>query len=538
MLTEQQKFNNIAWNLPSGQALRAKIEAIVAQLKSEEALLEEKNTRRISVKQAHEQSVALVEVTQHALALLQARKGEIDSVLGDVRQQLEDIKTNLLKLTKADLDQLRRMPDPPIPVRRTLEMLHLILKCQSVNVNQKVDYERQCRRTLSSCDLIPAIINFDVALLGEKPQVVGAIEKNYLGATDKAHDGQENGGKTPENAGRGTRVVGGRLRLYGPLAVLEEAERHIKEEIQAGKEPAEQEPLLQAGSVGGASREGLGLRPPRGLTGLKGPSLLAPPMSPVSPLSGKMSPLSPPSGKMSASPSPSSAPPSASPPSAASSFAASFAMAGGFASTAGAKFFGDKLSGGKLSGEGGGGSLPSLGSAGGLRSPPQIRRKKEKELPPDRSNSSSLSRTGSEGSSARIAGSAAVPLTLRSPPLAKAPEDHAASSASASTTSPPGANWSRTGSAAAGSSSSSSSSPARTGSASAATGGSAAAVCVSSSRRLSLPAVVRAVASLEGGGTHAKRRGFEAAEPLTLSAVSYSSAVLSLLALQAQKFKY
>ena len=30
VLTEQQKFNNIAWNLPSGQALRAKIEAIVA----------------------------------------------------------------------------------------------------------------------------------------------------------------------------------------------------------------------------------------------------------------------------------------------------------------------------------------------------------------------------------------------------------------------------------------------------------------------------------------------------------------------------
>jgi hypothetical protein len=495
-LTEQQKFNNIAWNLPSGQALRAKIEAIVAQLKSEEALLEEKNTRRISVKQAHEQSVALVEATQHALALLQARKGEIDSVLGDVRQQLEDIKTNLLKLTKADLDQLRRMPDPPIPVRRTLEMLHLILKCQSVNVNQKVDYERQCRRTLASGDLIPAIINFDVALLGEKPQVVGAIEKNYLGATDKAHDGQENGGKTPENAGRGTRVGGGRLRLYGPLAVLEEAERHIKAESQAGKEPAEKDPLLQAGSVGGASREGLGLCPPRGLTGLKVPSPLAPPMSPVSPLSGKMSPLNPLSGKMSASPSPSSAAPPPSPPSAASSFAASFAMAGGFASTAGAKFFGDKTSSCKLSGEGGGGSLPSLGlgSAGGLRSPPQIGRKKEKELPADRSNSSSLSRTGSEGSSARIAGIA-------------------------STSSPPGANWSRTGSAAAGSSSSS---PARTG---------------SSSRRLSLPAVVRAVAALEGGGTHAKRRGFEAAEPLTLSAVSYSSAVLSLLALLVQKYK-
>ena len=61
------------------------------------------------------------------LSGLESRKTEMAAVLGEVKQQLEDIKKALLKLTKADLDQLRRMPDPPIPIRRTLEMVHLIL---------------------------------------------------------------------------------------------------------------------------------------------------------------------------------------------------------------------------------------------------------------------------------------------------------------------------------------------------------------------------------------------------------------------------
>ena len=43
--------------------------------------------------------------------------------------------------------------------------MHLILNCPTVNVGQKVDYERQCRRTLARNDLIPTILNFDVEAL-------------------------------------------------------------------------------------------------------------------------------------------------------------------------------------------------------------------------------------------------------------------------------------------------------------------------------------------------------------------------------------
>ena len=116
-------WNNIAWNLPAGQALRAKIEALVCKLKPEQEMLREKVAKRDSVRRAHDASVAVVEEAQAALARLQARQSEMDVVLGEVRQQLEEIKKALLKLTKADLDQLRRMPDPPVPIRRTLEMV-------------------------------------------------------------------------------------------------------------------------------------------------------------------------------------------------------------------------------------------------------------------------------------------------------------------------------------------------------------------------------------------------------------------------------
>ena len=36
-----------------------------------------------------------------------------------------------------------------------------------MNVNQKVDYERQCRRTLAKNDLIASILNFDADSLVE-----------------------------------------------------------------------------------------------------------------------------------------------------------------------------------------------------------------------------------------------------------------------------------------------------------------------------------------------------------------------------------
>lgn len=182
-LSEQDKWTNIAWNLPAGQALRSKIEALVAQLKPEQASLQERMREREGVRQAHDKSVALVEEAVAMLSGLESRKDEMDSTLKEVRQQLEDIKKALLKLTKADLDQLRRMPDPPIPIRRTLEMVHLILNSASVSVGQKVDYERQVRRTLSRSDLIPTILNFDVKLLAQNPQVAEAVDQNYLGGT-------------------------------------------------------------------------------------------------------------------------------------------------------------------------------------------------------------------------------------------------------------------------------------------------------------------------------------------------------------------
>jgi len=135
-MSEQQKWNNIAWALPVGQTLRGKIEAIMARLKPEQALLEAKSSRRDSVRHEHIMSVQSVEQAQAVLTSLGARKGEMDLILGEVQEQLEQIKKALLKLTKTDLDQLRRMPDPSVPIRRTFEMVYLILNAPSISVSQ------------------------------------------------------------------------------------------------------------------------------------------------------------------------------------------------------------------------------------------------------------------------------------------------------------------------------------------------------------------------------------------------------------------
>ena len=135
-MSEQQKWNNIAWALPAGKAIRGKIEAIMARLKPEQALLEAKSSRRDSVRHDHVMSVQSVEQAQAVLTSLGARKGEMDQILGEVQEQLEQIKKALLKLTKTDLDQLRRMPDPSVPIRRTFEMVHLILNAPSISVSQ------------------------------------------------------------------------------------------------------------------------------------------------------------------------------------------------------------------------------------------------------------------------------------------------------------------------------------------------------------------------------------------------------------------
>ena len=48
-------------------------------------------------------------------------------------------------------------------------------------VNQKVDYERQCRRTLAKPDFIASILNFDVDQLVQNFHVAATVDDKYLG---------------------------------------------------------------------------------------------------------------------------------------------------------------------------------------------------------------------------------------------------------------------------------------------------------------------------------------------------------------------
>lgn len=62
-----------------------------------------------------------------------------------------------------------------------MELLHLIVNAESVDHRRQIDWERQCKKTLSKSDLIPFIMDFDPAPLMAKPQLLAHIDLQYLG---------------------------------------------------------------------------------------------------------------------------------------------------------------------------------------------------------------------------------------------------------------------------------------------------------------------------------------------------------------------
>ncbi len=71
---------------------------------------------------------------------------------------LEEARKQVATLNKSDLDFLVRK-EPPVCVRRTIEMLHLLLHCCSVNIDAKIDWHTCCI-LLGRGDLMTSIQNF------------------------------------------------------------------------------------------------------------------------------------------------------------------------------------------------------------------------------------------------------------------------------------------------------------------------------------------------------------------------------------------
>lgn len=94
---------------------------------------------------------------------------------------LEEARRQVQALNRVELDFLGRQKDePPQSVRRTIEMVHLLLHCCSVNVDAKIEWATCCL-LLRRQDLLTSIYEFDTEILVDEFLVVDFIDIEYLG---------------------------------------------------------------------------------------------------------------------------------------------------------------------------------------------------------------------------------------------------------------------------------------------------------------------------------------------------------------------
>lgn len=87
-------------------------------------------------------------------------------------------------LTMSALDEIRRLANPPVPVRRTLEVVHLVLHAQQYwrgIPRDGVKWER-VQRTMSSEDFVQRLQSFDIEVLRRTPHLARDLFEVYFNA--------------------------------------------------------------------------------------------------------------------------------------------------------------------------------------------------------------------------------------------------------------------------------------------------------------------------------------------------------------------
>lgn len=100
-------------------------------------------------------------------------------VFSEVGQNEDDISE---ALTMASLDEIRRLTNPPMPVRRTLEVVHLVLHAQQYWRGVPPDgvkWER-VQRTVSSEDFVQRLQGFSIEALRQFPNLARDLHEVYF----------------------------------------------------------------------------------------------------------------------------------------------------------------------------------------------------------------------------------------------------------------------------------------------------------------------------------------------------------------------
>lgn len=95
-------------------------------------------------------------------------------------------------LTAAALDEIRQLKNPPMPVRRVLEVVHLVLHAQRHYrgiPRDGVKWE-SVLRTLSADDLVQKLETFDITQLRRSPALARDIHDMYFDPSVEAPDGK------------------------------------------------------------------------------------------------------------------------------------------------------------------------------------------------------------------------------------------------------------------------------------------------------------------------------------------------------------
>eukprot|EP00281_Chroomonas_sp_CCMP1168_P027198 CAMPEP_0206248464 /NCGR_PEP_ID=MMETSP0047_2-20121206/20385_1 /ASSEMBLY_ACC=CAM_ASM_000192 /TAXON_ID=195065 /ORGANISM="Chroomonas mesostigmatica_cf, Strain CCMP1168" /LENGTH=230 /DNA_ID=CAMNT_0053674113 /DNA_START=27 /DNA_END=715 /DNA_ORIENTATION=+ len=133
-----------------------------------------------AVARASEREAAAARECARARERLQQVEGDVDLVRQQARPVLSEAEHGVREVSLKDIEEIRRLPDPPPAVRQTCELLHAMLNPKAL-ATDAVAWDPHVRRTLSRTDLLSRVLSFDPDAVATSPDLPAALWARYLG---------------------------------------------------------------------------------------------------------------------------------------------------------------------------------------------------------------------------------------------------------------------------------------------------------------------------------------------------------------------
>jgi hypothetical protein len=198
-------------------ALRSSIEVSTSELEGKEEELAGARAEEATLNAVVHGTEAEIAAARSSLEALAPRVDSIVVILDEARGALA-------ALTPSSIGEIKRMRKPPAVIRRTLELVLLMLKVEarpgareetgisggigSGVAEGKVDWEREVLPLLTDKDLGRRLRQFEPRELTKRPAVVEALNKGYLEEAEQGQKLEEDGGVASSRSSPRRGVVG------------------------------------------------------------------------------------------------------------------------------------------------------------------------------------------------------------------------------------------------------------------------------------------------------------------------------------------